>query len=122
GTCQSNNTQSRTVNSSSPTGCTGGTPVTTQACTYTPPTGTPQTYTVSVLSGGGFSPASLTIAAGDSIRFNWTSGDEINVSFSPGTIQSFKLDHEKKSFTRTFSSAGTWTFSANGKSGTVTVN
>src|SRR3989344_6519852 len=36
GTCQSNNTQSRTVTSSSPSGCTGGSPVTTQSCTYTP--------------------------------------------------------------------------------------
>ncbi len=37
GACQSNNTQTRTVTSSSPSGCTGGTPVTSQTCTYTPP-------------------------------------------------------------------------------------
>jgi len=37
GACQSTNTQSRTVTSSSPAGCTGGSPVTTQACTYVPP-------------------------------------------------------------------------------------
>ncbi len=37
GTCQSDNTQTRTVTSSSPTGCTGGSPVTTQACIYVPP-------------------------------------------------------------------------------------
>ena len=37
GACQSNNTQTRTVLTSSPTGCTGGTPVLTQACTYVPP-------------------------------------------------------------------------------------
>src|ERR1700690_1758206 len=35
--CQSNNTQSRTVSSSSPTGCTGGSPVVTQSCNYVPP-------------------------------------------------------------------------------------
>ncbi|TAN40055.1 MAG: hypothetical protein EPN25_09110 [Nitrospirae bacterium] len=35
--CQSNNTQSRTVTSSLPAGCTGGTPVLTQACTFVPP-------------------------------------------------------------------------------------
>src|SRR3989339_710893 len=35
-TCQSNNTQTRTVITSSPTGCTGGSPVTTQSCTITP--------------------------------------------------------------------------------------
>ncbi|MBI5101301.1 MAG: hypothetical protein HZB33_05650, partial [Nitrospirae bacterium] len=37
GTCQSNNTQTRTVLTSSPAVCTGGSPVTTQACTYVPP-------------------------------------------------------------------------------------
>jgi hypothetical protein len=37
GACQSNNTQTRTVVSSSPAGCTG-TPVLSQACVYTPPT------------------------------------------------------------------------------------
>ena len=36
GTCQSDNTQTRTVASSSPAGCTGGTPVLTQSCTYVP--------------------------------------------------------------------------------------
>jgi hypothetical protein len=34
GACQPNDTQSRTVASSSPAGCTGGSPVLTQACTY----------------------------------------------------------------------------------------
>ena len=37
GTCQSNSTQTRTVSTSSPTGCTGGTPVVSQSCTYVPP-------------------------------------------------------------------------------------
>ncbi len=37
GTCQPNNTQSLTVATSSPSGCTGGTPLTSQACTYVPP-------------------------------------------------------------------------------------
>jgi plastocyanin len=87
---------------------------------YTPPA-TPQTYTVSVSSSGSFSPASLTINVGDSLRFTFTSGDEKNVSFSPNTISGFKLDHDKTSFTRTFSTAGTWTFSSNGNTGTVTV-
>ena len=35
--CSSDLTQSRTVTSSSPSGCTGGSPVTSQACTYVPP-------------------------------------------------------------------------------------
>ncbi len=38
GTCQSGNTQTRTVTSSSPSGCTGGSPVLSQACTYAEPT------------------------------------------------------------------------------------
>jgi len=34
GACQSDNTQTRTVTSSSPSGCTGGTPILTQSCTF----------------------------------------------------------------------------------------
>lgn len=34
GTCQSNSTQIRTVSTQSPTGCTGGTPFTSQSCSY----------------------------------------------------------------------------------------
>jgi hypothetical protein len=37
GACQFNGTQARTVLASSPSGCTGGAPVTSQACTSTPP-------------------------------------------------------------------------------------
>jgi hypothetical protein len=37
GACMSSNTQTRTVATSSPAGCTGGTPVTSQSCTYVPP-------------------------------------------------------------------------------------
>ena len=37
GTCQSDGTQTRTMTSSSPAGCTGGTPVLSQTCTYVPP-------------------------------------------------------------------------------------
>jgi len=37
GVCQSNNTQTRTVATSSPAGCTGGAPVLSQSCTYVPP-------------------------------------------------------------------------------------
>jgi hypothetical protein len=45
GTCQSNSTQTRTVATSLPTGCIGGTPVLSQSCTYVPPT---CTYTYDV--------------------------------------------------------------------------
>jgi len=37
GECQSNSTQTRTVTSSTPDGCVGGNPVTTQSCTYVQP-------------------------------------------------------------------------------------
>jgi len=43
GTC-TNGSQTRTVISSTPSGCTGGNPVTTQACTVTPATCTSFTY------------------------------------------------------------------------------
>lgn len=48
--CQSDNTQARTVVSSSPAGCTG-TPVVTQACNYVPPTTPPPATSMAVPSG-----------------------------------------------------------------------
>jgi hypothetical protein len=45
--CQAGGTQNRTVTSSSPAGCTGGTPVTSQACTYVPPVTTCSAFTYS---------------------------------------------------------------------------
>jgi pectate lyase len=40
GACQPDGTRTRTVTSSSPAGCAGGTPVVKEACTYTPPAST----------------------------------------------------------------------------------
>jgi len=45
--CQSNNTQTRNVVSSLPAGCTGGTPVTSQACIYVPPANPCTSFTYS---------------------------------------------------------------------------
>ena len=117
GSCQSNGTQSRTVQSSSPSGCTGGSPVTSQSCTYTPPTsGGGSTANVTVNSSRTFSPSSVTISAGGSVVFTYTNpGDEVSISFSPAGISSLKLDHERTTGTATFSTAGTWT--ANAKDG-----
>jgi hypothetical protein len=42
--CQSNGTQSRTITSSYPAGCAGGSPVLTQPCIYNPPSCTSFTY------------------------------------------------------------------------------
>ena len=47
GDCQSNNTQTRMIESSLPAGCTGGSPVTSQTCTYVPPTQTCTSFTYS---------------------------------------------------------------------------
>ena len=55
-TCPSNETQTRTVTSLSPSGCAGGSPTTTQSCTYTPPAGdttppsTPTNLTATAIS------------------------------------------------------------------------
>jgi hypothetical protein len=47
GTCQSDGTQTRTTATSSPAGCTGGTPVLSQSCTYVPLAPSPCTYNYS---------------------------------------------------------------------------
>jgi hypothetical protein len=47
GACQPDGTQTRTVVTSSPNGCTGGAPVTTRACTYVPPVTTCTSFTYS---------------------------------------------------------------------------
>jgi len=47
GACQSSGTQTRTVSASSPSGCTGGSPVLSQACTYVPPVTTCTSFTYS---------------------------------------------------------------------------
>jgi hypothetical protein len=45
GTCQPGNTRTRSVTDSSPAGCTGGSPVTAEACTYVPPVATCSSFT-----------------------------------------------------------------------------
>jgi hypothetical protein len=47
GACQPDGTQARTVTSASPAGCTGGSPATSQACTYVPPVTTCTSFTYS---------------------------------------------------------------------------
>ncbi len=55
--CGSNGIQLRVAVSTSPQGCTGGTPVLSQSCTYTPPTSSPGS-TVSPLGGSNSSSGS----------------------------------------------------------------
>jgi cytochrome b involved in lipid metabolism len=122
GSCQSNSTQIRSVVTSIPSGCSGGSPVTSQSCSYTAPS-TPKTYDVSFsTTAGSLSPASLTIAVGDSVRYTFiNAGDEQSVRYSPATMPSLKMDHEFTTKMSTFTSAGTWTFTVAGQSGTITV-
>jgi len=47
GACQPDGTQTRTIISSSPSGCTGGSPSLSQSCTYTPPVTTCSSFTYS---------------------------------------------------------------------------
>jgi hypothetical protein len=58
--CQSNNTQTRTVTSSSPSGCTGGTPTVSQSCTYTPPDTTSPTISTPTTSNLTTTSATIT--------------------------------------------------------------
>ena len=47
GDCQVGGTQTRTILTSTPAGCTGGAPVTSQTCTYVPPTNACTSFTYS---------------------------------------------------------------------------
>ena len=102
------------------------TATTNSGATQTGTTGTPTTYAVSVTSSGNYTPTSLALKAGDSITFTYVPpiGDEISTVFTPNTISSIKLDHDTTQSTKTFSTAGTWTFEAkdsNGNQGTIVV-
>ena len=91
----------------------------------------PKTVTVNVNSSGNYSNTNIALNVGDSILFVYTApiDDEIVTRFTrisgSGSISSLKLDHDRTSGSRTFSTAGVWTFKAsdsNGNTGTVTVN
>ncbi len=57
--CMPDNTQVRTVLTSSPAGCTGGAPVLSQACTYVPPVSTCTSFTYSAF--GACQPSNLQV-------------------------------------------------------------
>jgi len=88
--------------------------------------GVSTTYTVNVTSSGDYDVTDLTLNVGDKITFVYTPprSGEVKTRFSPSTINSVTLDSENTQRTRTFSTAGTWTFQAsnlNGNQGTITV-
>jgi mono/diheme cytochrome c family protein len=94
GVCQSNGIQIRGLLSSSPAGCTGGTPVLTQSCTYVPPTAVcgschaippatgrhtthyPSRATCITCHGAGYSPNGVTAATHQN--------GAINIAATPG--------------------------------------
>ncbi len=82
--CQSDGIQSRTTTSTAPSGCTGGTPVLSQSCTYTPPVSSPVSVgggnsspggssSGSSFSGGGSSSGGVSYAGGGSFSGGSTS-------------------------------------------------
>jgi cytochrome b involved in lipid metabolism len=82
----------------------GGTP------TSTPPSGG-GTYMVTVTSNGTISPASLTIAAGSIVNFQYSNpGDEVILTFSPKPPNDLKLDHDITMRSFTFTQTGTYSY------------
>jgi cytochrome b involved in lipid metabolism len=102
----------------------GGTTTPSSSATSTP-TGTNGTYTVTVSSNGALSPASLTISAGDTVRFSYTNpGDEVVLTFSPKPPSDIKLDHDSTLKSYTFTQVGTYTYhkkDGGGPTGTIIV-
>lgn len=95
--------------SSSAPSSTTATPAPTPAPTN--PARTPVTHTVRIGEDGMIEPASLTIERGDTVQFTYIEAeDEIVLRFSPRTVNDVKLDHERTSQSRTFSTSGTYTY------------
>jgi cytochrome b involved in lipid metabolism len=111
--------------------CAGSSGGSTASCSaslasgQTTPT-TPTTYTVHVTSQGNYDITALTLRAGDSITFVYSTpmSGEVDTRFSPTGISSVKIDKDITQKTRVFPSTGTWTFKAvdkSGNTGTITV-
>ncbi len=86
GECQFYGTQTRTVLTSSPSGCTGGAPVTTQSCNYVTP---PQlTVAVEPLTGGSITGSGIDCGVGSTnvCQEDYTSQEEIvlTANHAPG--------------------------------------
>jgi plastocyanin len=81
--------------------------------------GSQTTYTVNVTSAGDFDVTDLMLNAGDKITFVYTPPilGELKIRFSPSTIGSVTLDQQFTHRSKTFNTAGTWTFKVSGKNG-----
>lgn len=95
--CQQDGTQTRTVLSSAPAGCTGGSPMTTQACTYVPPTfsqadlvGTWDAIGLNTNDSAGWATNELSIDASGNATFNSCTTNEGACTVS-GTV-TFAID------------------------------
>jgi hypothetical protein len=102
GACQSSGTQTRAVTASAPSGCTGGAPVTSQACTYvpvavtiTPPTGpryscTTARFTASVT---GTADGTVTWSVQESAGGSVSSDGTYTAPSTPGTYHLVATSH-----------------------------
>lgn len=85
------------------------------------------TYTLNVTSAGVYSPTSLSLRTGDKVRIVYTPpyGAEVITVFTPTPPTQTTVDSSVHSRTVTFSTAGTWTFTAKdhagSNTGTITV-
>ncbi|MEO8105218.1 MAG: hypothetical protein ABI602_02675 [Candidatus Saccharibacteria bacterium] len=88
------------------------------------PSRTPQTITLNVNSAGNYSPTSLSLHTGDTLKIIYLApiGNEVRTHFTPtagttATISSMTVDSEFRSRSLVLSSAGHWTFRADDHSG-----
>ncbi len=84
------------------------------------------TKTVDLTADNKYSPASLTVVAGDKVEFNWRGGFH-DVTFSDGTKSGAPTGETGVLYSRTFVSPGTYNFrctvhEALGMKGTITVS
>lgn len=101
--------------------------VTMSAAKSVTATFTSVTRTVNVNSVGVYSPSSVTITAGDSVRISYSFpyGAEVITVFTPNPPAQVTVDSSTRSRTVQFSTAGSWTFTAKdhpgSNTGTITV-
>ena len=99
-------------------GCTVGNQ--TASATAASFTGSPATFQANVSSSGGaaavdvndnfFSPAAVTICAGEQVEWTWRGVAPHNVTFDAGGPNSMTLTGAGNTFSRTFASTGTFTY------------
>lgn len=87
-------------------------------------TGTPQTYNVQATDGDVFSPSTVTIKVGDTVKWTNISSKPHNVVFSNSSIPGINFLTSQQTYQVTFSNPGTFSYVCafhSGMGGTVTV-